>query len=192
MKTGSVALWAACFRCISMLNVQASETNTITDTGRITYREFVWSNSLDMAEPVSNVPLKDYQVIVVLPEKEMESSAEAEGGESEIGGTNTVQIHSLSAYDWLAQAHSTTHTNKTTPAGTPPEKPVQILVIEPVEEKGNEQSESLRLREYSFGYSDPQPEWHEWLKPRLFLNRWAELWTTETNAAPVVLILIPF
>lgn len=45
------------------------------------------------------------------------------------------------------------------------------------------------------GYKDlvpPQPAWHEWFNPRLFLVKWTDYWFNGCDAAPVVFVSFTF
>jgi hypothetical protein len=71
-------------------------------------------------------------------------------------------------------------------------KSVQVIVIEPSHTPKCATSGNLMLCEYMFGKTCPETAWYEWFNPLKFLPKWAEFWTKETDASPVVLAMIKF
>ena len=82
-------------------------------------------------------------------------------------------------------------TNQTTDA-TVKKKEMQVIKSDPLNYSLKIVPGNLDISRYKFHTAQPQPEWYEWIKPKLFLTRWIEMWTTETNTSAVALLSIKF
>lgn len=193
MKTKTVVM-AGLISCTTILHAGDIATNSLNGIGKpfattpVFYREILWTNGVflqptftggsntmsSVRAAKSDLPSKGagYQVIV-LPHDEVAANAPKD------------EIRY-----WPYGTSSTNQTAQTKEAGK--QKPVQILVIEPLNTSDGLAPDTFRFREYTFSETRPELAWYEWLNPRVFLPRWGEFWMNETNATPVVLIMSTF
>lgn len=68
----------------------------------------------------------------------------------------------------------------------------QTIIIESTPSPPAVFTTESRSSEYRFDSNHPQPAWYDWFNPRLFLAKWVDYWMYETNATPVVLLLVRF
>lgn len=71
-------------------------------------------------------------------------------------------------------------------------KPVQHLYIKPLSAPRRAALNSYKFSEFIMVDSPSKLTWNEWLNPRVFIPKWAEMWMTESDATPVVLVLTTF
>jgi hypothetical protein len=69
---------------------------------------------------------------------------------------------------------------------------VQVIFIEPLDAPETDISDDMFIPEYAYEIVHTPPEWYAWLHPRMFISKWAELWTSGTYSTNVVLVLITF
>jgi len=65
---------------------------------------------------------------------------------------------------------------------------IQTIAIEPATPNLLEYLDDIRIPDMESCTIQPQLAWHEWIKPRVFLAKWIELWTDEPKGTPVVLV----
>ncbi len=180
----------------------------------IAYREVLWTNifeqhypdketlaeipfnEIDFTIPTNDVSAawsNDYQVIVLLQDEDMSGPAENEQDTAFTTNLNASLLSQLTADELLQWQYGGTKTerNPSNQKGTK-RTPTQILIIEPLNSLRGDTPGPIKVHEYRLDTVHPKPEWHEWFNPRMFLEKWAGYWSSETNATPVVLVLFTF
>ena len=162
------------------------------------YREIYWTNRADTAsapaDPVFSAGSNEYQVIVLSHEGDIPLVNDDEI-ERTVHQTADQEAYLLGTFtgkellDWMA---GPSHTNIGMKQGETEMKAAQIIVIEPESSEDDRDAERIKIYEQGFVTTHPKATWQEWLKPRMFMMKWADFWMHETNATPVVLVLIKF
>jgi hypothetical protein len=153
-----------------------------------------WTERLSNADGIEHVPMSNAYPVLYLSGEEAMVFNDLEDGEFVMPQTvdgetpfpDTITERALRY--WLEQSISLT--NET--AGTGNSNLVQVIFIEPPIDSDIGIYDDILIDEYDYQLIHASPEWYEWLDPRMFISKWAELWMTETNATPVVLVLIKF
>lgn len=69
---------------------------------------------------------------------------------------------------------------------------IQTIAIEPATPNLLAYLDDIGIPDMESCTIHPQLAWHEWIKPRVFLAKWIELWTNESKGTPVVLVYFTF
>lgn len=77
-------------------------------------------------------------------------------------------------------------------SGSVQKNTVQIIEIEPLSTRIVSTPDRHWIDEYLSNQQRPEPETFQWFDPRHVLLKWAEFWTTETDAQPVLLAKCEF
>ena len=131
--------------------------------------------------PKGNVPKNADSSKIILPTDR--GNDEVERVSNRTPGSDISAFGSFLENSILFRMQATANTNRGASSGNE----VQIVVLEPE----GDLADGIMIPEYS-DMIPPQPAWHEWIKPRLFLAKWSDYWLHETNATPVVLVSFSF
>lgn len=107
-------------------------------------------------------------------------------------GSETIFLDPAAISDlryWLEE--SADQTNNTS-GGVGGSNRIQVLFIEPLNAHEPGVSGETLMPEVEYRIIHSQPDWYEWIHPKLVLAQWVDFWTHETNATPVVLVLFTF
>lgn len=120
----------------------------------------------------------DSSVIILSPGRERLVATDDEVGRvsARIPASDSSVFGGFSGNSILFWMQETANTNR----GASAKNEVQIIALEPV----GDLADSIMIPE--------KPAWYEWVNPCLFLPKWVDFWMTETNATPVVLVLLAF
>ena len=169
----------------------ALRAENVSSVAPISYREILWTNESHAATngfPMSMDIGNDAQLVFVFQEEAVEIEQEI----LHLPDTNTTLLDTLTEKNLLGWQYGVANTNGIQTDNSTNKKPVQIVVFEPLNSGKGMVPARIKIHEYSFYTSQPKPAWHEWINPRLILAKWADFWANETNATPVVLVLVPF
>ena len=131
--------------------------------------------------PKGNVPKNADSSMIILPTDRSDDKVERVSNRTP--GSDISSFGSFLENSILFRMQATANTNR----GASTETEIQIIVLE----SEGDLADGIMIPEYS-DMIPPQPAWHEWIKPRLFLAKWADYWLHETNATPVVLVSFSF
>ena len=219
MKT-LTAVMTGLITCTTVLHAQSVFSNSLNGSGKLTattpvvYRELRWTNGVSLpsidgqnfaeggsynVNPIdaeesdlSTIDI-DYQVIILSHDNEIPGAVENEAESIFPSDTGTAQQGIFTADKDLSWKYGALRIyDPEEKGGTGNKIAVQNLFIEPLRAPKVNALDRIRLREYTFTESHRKPAWYEWVYPRVFIPKWTELWTTETDATPVVLVLIRF
>jgi hypothetical protein len=125
----------------------------------------------------------DYQLIHL--SKNRKPSGETNGN-SEFSLTQTTKAETSlfdnftgNDLDWMLKPADA---NQAAKVAVGNKNPAQIIFIEPLKSSESTSAAGTRVYENGFSTIQPQPAWYEWIKPELFLVKWAEYWFTESTA----------
>lgn len=182
----------------------------------VSFQTIIWTNDMVFHEDGNPLPFEgstngslpgfimekgdmtmtnEYQVLAVYREADNPEISKSDAEGPATANTDVSLRELLEAngpYRWRYGTNITSNTP--TRAIHSHKKPMQILVIEPLNSRKDLgfAPDRLRIQEYLFDANRPEKAWYEWINPRLFLMKWADYWANGTEATPVALMIISF
>ena len=154
-----------------------------------------WTDGSSNTDGIDDFYMGSVYPVLFLSEDEARVFTDAEGEETGViqtaeGETTYLDNMTEGALRyWLEESFSSANEAA---AGVGNSNFVQVIFIESPNDPEIDVSDDLLIPEYQYQIVHAPPEWYEWFHPRIFISKWADLWMTETNATPVVLLLIKF
>jgi hypothetical protein len=190
MKNKSMLMAMLIFACATALHAREIFINTVdsknppTETADLINPSWIDLQQIGSKNLTVTIEIPDIYQLIHLSKKHhppIETNGDLVKSSTQVTQAKASLFDSFTGndLDWLLKP---TDANKTSKGASSNKKLVQVIFIEPLNDLEGPSTIGTRVYENRFSTIQPQPAWYKWIKPELFLIKWAEYWFTESTA----------